>query len=45
MPAGFSPEHVGTFALMIAIMVGIAVVAAVWGRLDTYRGRDRDQYW
>ncbi len=40
MPAGFAPENVGTFALIIIIMVGLGLVGFFWGRIDTYRDSD-----
>ncbi len=37
VPAGFSPEYVGAFVLMVVIMVGIGGVAWFLGRRDTYK--------
>jgi hypothetical protein len=36
VPAGFTPEYVGSFALMVVIMLVIGGVAWFLGRRDTY---------
>ncbi len=37
VPAGFSPEYVGVFALVIGLMVGLGFIGWLWGRHDTYK--------
>jgi preprotein translocase subunit Sec61beta len=36
IPAGFSPDYVGVFALVVGIMVILAAIGMIWGRHDTY---------
>jgi len=36
-PAGFSPEYIGGFVLLLVIAIGIGGVAWFKGRHDTYK--------
>ncbi len=37
MPAGFAPENIGAFVVMVVLMVGLAFIGWFLGRHDTYK--------